>query len=81
MEQPEVNLIKPLQNFMKFVVWERADAAFFLKNIRKRKIMSEDDENRAMAQILQSFVQNQQPVRTLLIREGWGGEKVLLACS
>ncbi len=81
MEQPEVNLIKPLQNFMKFVVWERADAAFFLKNIRKRKIMSEDDENRAMAQILQSFVQNQQPVSTVLIREGCGGEKVLLACS
>ncbi len=80
-EQPEVNLIKPLQNFMKFVVWERADAAFFLKNIRKRKIMSEDDENRAMAQILQSFVQNQQPVSTVLIREGCGGEKVLLACS
>ncbi len=60
--EPEINLIKPLENFMKFVVWERVDAGYFLKNVRKHKIMSDEDENKAMAQILQSFVDSQQPV-------------------
>ncbi len=67
-DKPEVNLVKLLQNYMKFIVWEKADAEYFLKNVRKHRIMSDEDENKAMAQILQSFVDGQQPVRTLVAR-------------
>ncbi len=66
-KQPDVNLIKPLQNFMKFLSWEKADAEYFLKSVRGRTIMSEEDENKAMAQILQSFVSTQQPVSLIPI--------------
>lgn len=53
-EQP--NLVTPLQPFMKFIRWDHSDAEFFLKEVRNCKIMMEEDENRALTQMLQSFV-------------------------
>lgn len=59
---PEMNLIKPLASFVKFITWEKADAEYYLRVVRGRKIMTEEDENDAMAQILRSFVETNQPV-------------------
>jgi len=50
------NLIPSLQPFIKYIHWDHADAEFFLKEIRNNKIMTEEEENAAMGEMLRSFV-------------------------
>ncbi len=59
LQSSEINLIKPLQPFVKFLTWEKADAEYYMKNVRNRKVLSDEEENAAMFQILQSFVDSQ----------------------
>ena len=39
--------------------WENKDADYFLKNVHGQKMMTEENENAAMASMLQSFIDNQ----------------------
>jgi len=50
------NLIPSLQPFIKYIHWDHADADFFLKEVRNNNIMTEDEENVAMGEMLRSFV-------------------------
>merc|ERR1712115_600818 len=50
------NLIPSLQPFIKYIHWDHADAEFFLKEVRNNKIMTEEEENVAMGEMLRSFV-------------------------
>ena len=55
----EINLVKHLEPFIKYVKWESTDADYFLKTVRGHNIMTEENENAAMAQMLQSFIDTQ----------------------
>ena len=61
----EVDVIKPLQPFLKYITWDYSDAEFFLKIVRGHKIMLPEEENKAMVQMLQSFCDSQ-----ILVSEG-----------
>merc|ERR1712112_282522 len=50
------NLIPSLQPFIKYIHWDHSDAEFFLKEVRNSKIMTEEEENVAMGEMLRSFV-------------------------
>merc|ERR1711894_745328 len=50
------NLIPSLQPFIKYIHWDHADADFFLNEVRNNNIMTEDEENVAMGEMLRSFV-------------------------
>lgn len=56
-EPEKPNLITPLQPFIKYIHWDHGDAEFFLKEVRNNRIMTEADENNAMAEMLQSYVE------------------------
>jgi len=56
----EVNLIDPLKSLVQYVKWEQGDAAYYLKEIRGKPILSMEAENNAMTQMLQAFVDNSQ---------------------
>ena len=55
----EINLVKSLEPFIKYVRWESRDAEYFLKTVRGNNIMTEENENAAMSNMLQSFIDNQ----------------------
>ena len=55
----EINLVKSLEPFIKYVRWESRDADYFLKTVRGNNIMTEENENDAMSNMLQSFIDNQ----------------------
>ena len=55
----EINLVKSLEPFIKYVRWESRDADYFLKTVRGNNIMTEENENAAMSNMLQSFIDNQ----------------------
>ena len=55
----EINLVKSLEPFIKYVRWESRDADYFLKTVRGNNIMTEENENTAMSNMLQSFIDNQ----------------------
>ena len=55
----EINLVKSLEPFIKYVRWENRDADYFLKTVRGNNIMTEENENAAMSNMLQSFIDNQ----------------------
>lgn len=56
-KEPEIpNLVTPLQPFMRFIKWDHGDAEFFLKEVRNKNIMMQEDENRALTMMLQSYV-------------------------
>ena len=61
---PEIDLINSLEPFIKYVKWESTDADYFLKTVRGNKIMTEENENLAMAHMLQSFIDTQPLVST-----------------
>jgi len=75
--EPEVNLVKPLSPFAQYLQWDRGDAEYFLKTVRNKKVMTEEDENKAMVQILRSFVEDgvgcAAPVRVTLSNKGTRG--------
>jgi len=58
------NLIPSLQPFIKYIHWDHADADFFLKEVRNNKIMTEDEENVAMGEMLRSFVERKPAQQT-----------------
>merc|ERR1712088_1211963 len=58
------NLIPSLQPFIKYIHWDHADADFFLKEVRNNKIMTEDEENVAMGEMLRSFVERKPSQQT-----------------
>merc|ERR1712179_56006 len=56
-EKPaEVDLILALQHFVKFVTWDHSDAAYYLKEVKAKLVLSMEDQNTAMSQMLESFV-------------------------
>ena len=55
----EINLVKSLEPFIKYVRWESRDADYFLKTVRGNNIMTDENENAAMSNMLQSFIDNQ----------------------
>ena len=57
--EQEIDLLKSLEPFIKYVRWENKDADYFLKNVHGNKMMTEENENAAMANMLQSFIDNQ----------------------
>ena len=57
--EQEIDLLKSLEPFIKYVRWENKDADYFLKNVHGNKMMTEENENAAMASMLQSFIDNQ----------------------
>ena len=61
----EIDLGKSLEPFIKYVRWESRDADYFLKTVRGNNIMTEENENAAMSNMLQSFIDNQPLVDTL----------------
>ena len=61
----EIDLVKSLEPFIKYVRWESRDADYFLKTVRGNNIMTEENENAAMSNMLQSFIDNQPLVDTL----------------
>ena len=63
--EQEIDLLKALEPFIKYVRWENKDADYFLKNVHGHKMMTEENENAAMASMLQSFIDNQPLVSQL----------------
>ena len=61
---PEIDLIKSLEPFIKYVKWESKDADYFLKNIHGNNLMTKENESLAMAHMLQSFIDTQPLVST-----------------
>ena len=61
----DIDLLKSLEPFIKYVRWENKDADYFLKSVHGHKMMTEENENAAMASMLQSFIDNQ-PLVSLL---------------
>ena len=57
--EQDIDLLKSLEPFIKYVRWENKDADYFLKNVHGHKMMTEENENAAMASMLQSFIDNQ----------------------
>ena len=64
-EKEDVDLVRYIQPFIQYVKWDHSDAEFFLDRVRNRKIMLPEEENKAMAQMLQSFCESQAQVRIL----------------
>ena len=53
----EINLVTSLEPLIKHVNnWESSDAEYFLQTVRNHRVMTEEGENNAMAQMLQSFI-------------------------
>ena len=63
---PEIDLIKSLEPFIKYIKWESTDADYFLKTIRGNNIMTQEHENLAMSNMLQSFLDTQPLVSTFV---------------
>jgi len=55
-EEENPDLITYLQPFVQFMRWDHADADYFLKEIHNKNIMSQEDENKALTEMLQSYV-------------------------
>merc|ERR1712115_501354 len=63
------SLVEPLEPFVKHIHWDHGDAEFFLKDVRNKKIMSEEAENVALTEMLKSFV-DKQPAKATTERIG-----------
>jgi len=55
-EEENPNLISYLQPFVQYMRWDHADADYFLKEIHNKNIMTQEDENNALTEMLQSYV-------------------------
>lgn len=65
----EIDLVKSLEPFIKYVRWENKDADYFLKTVHGNNIMTEENENAVMANMLQSFIDNQ-PLARIPLKRG-----------
>jgi hypothetical protein len=68
-KEQKPNLIPSLQPFIKYIHWDHGDADFFLKEVRDNFIMTEEDENVAMGEMLKSFV-DRKPVQQMKPQAG-----------
>merc|ERR1712223_1409507 len=55
-EKEEIDLTADLSKFVAFMKWVHTDAPYYLKEVRGHKIMSQEAQNEALTQMLQSFV-------------------------
>merc|ERR1712038_551135 len=58
-EKEEIDLTADLSKFVAFMKWDHTDAPYYLKEVRGHKIMSQEAQNEALTQMLQSFVDKQ----------------------
>merc|ERR1712115_258205 len=58
-EKEEIDLTADLSKFVAFMKWDHTDAPYYLKEVRGHKIMSQEAQNGALTQMLQSFVDKQ----------------------
>lgn len=56
-KEEKPNLIPSLQPFIKYIHWDHGDADFFLEEVHNNSIMTEEDENVAMGEMLKSYVE------------------------
>merc|ERR1712179_110357 len=61
--EEEENLIDQPKKVVKHITWDSNDAEYYLKDIHTKKILSENNKNIAMAQMLKSFVDLPVPVQ------------------
>jgi len=61
--EEEENLIDQIEKLVKHITWDSNDAEYYLKDIHTKKILSENNKNIAMAQMLKSFVDLPVPVQ------------------
>jgi len=57
-EQIEFDYVAKLEKFVKFIKWDHTDAPYYLKEVRGKKVLSTEDQNEAMTQMLEAFVAN-----------------------
>merc|ERR1711872_959477 len=55
----EIDLIPDLSKLVTFLKWDHTDAPYYLKEVRGHMIMSQEAQNEALTQMLQSFVDKQ----------------------
>merc|ERR1711894_762725 len=55
-EVPELDYVSKLEKFVEFINWDHTDAAYYLKEVRPKKILSKENQNDAMTKMLESFV-------------------------
>lgn len=67
--EQDINLVKSLEPFIKYVRWESKDADYFLKTVHGNNMMTEENENAAMSHMLQSFIDNQ-PLARIPLKRG-----------
>merc|ERR1711894_542549 len=58
-EVEEIDLIPSLEKLVTFLKWDHTDAPYYLKEVRSHQIMSQEAQNEALTQMLQSFVDKQ----------------------
>lgn len=58
-EVEEIDLIPALEKLVTFLKWDHTDAPYYLKEVRSHQIMSQEHQNEALTQMLQSFVDKQ----------------------
>merc|ERR1712109_165653 len=58
-EKEEIDLTADLSKFVAFMKWDHTDAPYYLKEVRGHKILSQEAQNEALTQMLQSFVDKQ----------------------
>lgn len=68
-ELEEINLISALEKLVKYLKWDQTDAAYYLKEIRGHLIMSQEAQNEALTEMLQSFVDKPSKVTPLQTAE------------
>merc|ERR1712212_357346 len=48
-EEPiEFDYVEKLEKFVKFITWDHTDAPYYLKEVRRKKVLSTEDQNEAM---------------------------------
>ncbi len=57
-----------MRHHLRFLQWDKSDGDYFLKKVHGRKVMELTDENDAMAQIIESFVETT-PLRAVKVGE------------
>lgn len=58
-EKEDIDLIPDLSKLVTFLKWDHTDAQYYLKEVRGHKIMTQESQNEALTQMLQSFVDKQ----------------------
>lgn len=65
----DIDVIETLHPFMKYISWDYSDADFFLNTVRGHKVMQLQEENKAMAEMIQSFCDTQTAVTKISLKQ------------